>query len=97
MSHANGQVFKLTGELLGWFEYNGTEDTACSRIYATKQEMKAHWRTDNERECTCGKLPQSVILFTDYGSGFRWKAEACMACLAITSGFDPLSDHCVEV
>ena len=96
MSHANGEIWSEDGKRLGFFEYNGTVDCVCTRIYKDKVDLKVHWRGDNWRECTCGGRPSPVILYTDYGFGSHWAGEACFACEAITDGvfdFDSRDGH----
>lgn len=86
MSHAWGEVYKQDGDVLhlvGHFEYNGTADVCCQRVYATREEMLDNWRGDNWRECTCGEAPEDVLLYSDYGGGFHWQDTVCFRCMAI--------------
>lgn len=86
MSHAPGLVLLPNGQQY-LFEYDGTADICCTRLYNTMEELNEHWRKDNMRECTCGdKLPQiEVILSTSYGGWhFLWRSEICIVCMAIT-------------
>ena len=97
MSHANGEVVDpRTGARLGWFEYNGTCDVCCTRIYPTREGMCDNWRADNIRGCSCGKPPVAVILYTDYGYGFHWPGSACLGCGAIVGGTRPFDDDTTD-
>lgn len=89
MSHSLGEIWSQEGKLLGWFEYNGTCDVACARIYLEEQELHDNWRKDNWRTCKCGSAGQTVILYSSYGNGFHWPATVCWGCLAI---LEPKSD-----
>ena len=96
MSHASGEVWTPEGTLLGYFEYNGTVDVACARIFESFDTLWDNWRGDVCRDCTCGgTVKQDVVLFTNYGGGFYWPGKACLPCCAITDGhhpFDPFDD-----
>jgi hypothetical protein len=86
MSHASGEIWSPSGELLGYFEYNGTVDCVCTRVYPTFEQMDENWHADNSRTCTCGGESSPVILYTTYGPGFHWPGKACFKCSAITDG-----------
>jgi hypothetical protein len=79
--------------LLGYFEYNGTVDIACSRIYNTEAELELHWSGDNVRTCNCGATGQSVVLYSHYGFGFWWPGRVCWHCMAITRGTQPSEEE----
>lgn len=83
MSHANGEVIHECN-IVGHFEYNGTTDVACSKIYESHDEMQKHWRDGAEAKCTCGERPTDVLLYTDYADGHYWPSTACLKCGAIT-------------
>lgn len=91
MSHASGRVYAADGSrLLGYFEYNGTSDVVTTAI-GSWEEMDQNWRTArNMRHCQCRPQQHTpVILHTDYGNGYYWSGSACLACRAITGGYDP--------
>lgn len=85
MSHDTGTVWSSDHKtILGYFEYNGTCDVACTAIQKTLEELSTHWRGPGcERECSCGKEPMNVILHSAYGSGFEWCSTACLECMSI--------------
>jgi hypothetical protein len=103
MSHAVGEIwstekgfFSKQRILLGWFEYNGTSDIACTRVYNTREEMLANWRGNNSRSCFCKAVGQSVILYTDYGNGYHWPGRVCWNCMSIIDGMlaiDTIEGH----
>lgn len=88
MSHATGEVYR-DGRIVGYFEYDGTVDIACTALRATPEGVHDHWRADNDADCGCGGPGTEVTLYADYGSGFHWPGRACLACGAITAGLDP--------
>lgn len=85
MSHADG-LFILPNGKKYHFEYDGTADICCTRLYARKEELYANWRGDNLRHCVCEeKKPVKGILSTAYGHwDFLWESEACLTCMCIT-------------
>lgn len=87
MSHAEGEVI-CGGKVVGFFEYNGTTDLACTRVFPTRDELDANWRGSVFADCRCGKPPADVILYTAYHD-FHWPGSACLACMAIVAGIDP--------
>jgi hypothetical protein len=91
MSHANGEVWTPDGKLVGFFEYDGTCDFACSTIWRTPEELADNWRKDSiNRKCGCGPDGSTdVILYTDYANGSHWSAKACLKCMAVTDRFEP--------
>lgn len=101
MSHAYGQVLIQKGQdwvTFGWFEYNGTVDIAIPSIWRTQKETSAHWREDGPfKKCTCGKLPEPVLLRADYGSGIEWQGEACLDCRVIIGPLDPYVDYAPRI
>lgn len=84
MSHSGGAVLFANSKTL-YYEYDGTSDVPCSRLYDTQDEMQEHWRKDNDRDCNCGK-DEPVRLMSTYGGGFAWDGKACQFCYAITDG-----------
>ena len=102
MSHDRGRVYAMDDEtLLGFFEYDGTCDVACTTIVATDIELHANWRSPaNMRECACTPIVKTpVILYSEYGCGFDWESHACLACKAITghrSRFDAEREREIE-
>jgi hypothetical protein len=89
MSHAVGEVWTVTGELKGYFEYNGTADVACTKIFLTETDLWNNWRKNVYANCTCEDKNTLVILYSDYGYGFCWLGKACLICNAITEGLSP--------
>lgn len=89
MSHAIGEVWTVTGEGKGYFEYNGTADVACTRIFLNEKELHNNWRKDVFANCLCNQPSTLVILYTDYGWGSYWLGKACFICNAITEGLSP--------
>lgn len=85
MSHAQGTVC-INGDIVGYFEYNGTVDCCCTRIYSTQHEMMENWRNENERDCTCGGNPVDVVLGSASSYCKDWKGKACLKCNAIVDG-----------
>lgn len=97
MSHANGLVRFLDGEVLH-FEYDGTNDTACSALKSTYSEIMRDWRRPaNHAKCVCGGASEAITLTTDYGLGFSWHGRACRHCMAITEGLMPYDTEGVEI
>lgn len=93
MSNATGIVYLPRpegssadyGDVVGYYIYQGTCDTACTRIHPTSDEAWDHNRTDGAyAECTCGNPPTPVVLYSQYGNGFSWDSSACLTCRAIT-------------
>lgn len=97
MSHAQGTVYRPSGECVGYFEYDGTRDVACTAITPDRDTLSENWRSDaNERDCTCGQPSVPVVLYSSYGGGFHWPATACLRCGAIVSGItfeEPTDGH----
>jgi len=92
MSHATGLV-KFNDGLIMWYEYDGTSDICLSRLYHTKEELSANWRTvDGQRFCSCGK-DEPVGIYADYGVGSYWSGRACRFCHAITDGIMPFDEN----
>ena len=85
MSHADGLAILPNGDTYH-FEYNGTVDICCTRLYKDYNEMHANWRADNLAECSCDtKIFKKVMLSTSYGHwDFLWESEICEKCLCIT-------------
>lgn len=89
MSHANGLV-RFEDGTVRFFEYNGTADIPLPKLWENYAKVKAHWREDEPwKECACGKPPETVEAYTDYGSGMAWKTKACKSCGVITDTSDP--------
>lgn len=74
MSYASGQVIR-DGDVIGWFEYDGTFDVALPQVFATCEELSEHWREDQPQSCKCYGDP--VELNADYGHGITWSARMC--------------------
>ena len=92
MSHSLGQIKFKDGKIM-YFEYNGTCDVVCTRLYKTKDDVNKHWRKDNNRECLCGNESEDVEIATIYGKGYYWYGKACRKCNAITEGVEPLNSY----
>lgn len=91
MSHAYGEVTQ-DGKVVAHFEYNGTSNVCCPKMYDTWKAMNAEWRKGPWVKCTCGKPSVDVILYTDYGNGYYWPGKACFECGCITGGLMPWGD-----
>ena len=88
MSHSHGQVL-INDKVVGYFEYDGTCDTACTTIQPTKEDVFNNWRgRGNNRPCECPHPKEenwvNVTLHSEYGSGSSWESKACMKCMVIT-------------
>jgi len=89
MSHANG-VVKFEDGTIRYFEYDGNSDVCCPKLWTSYAGVRKHWREVNRhRECTCGRPPEPVEAFTDYGMGFEWRTTACRHCRVIVGWGDP--------
>lgn len=92
MSHSSGTVYtEDRSTIIGYFEYNGTVDVACSSVQKTADDVWKHWRTpESMRQCTCGQpILQLVVLDADYGGGIEWESVMCTTCMVIVDKFDP--------
>lgn len=91
MSHAEGKAILPDGTQY-WFEYNGTADVCCTRLYKTMKELNENWRLNNFTECICKeneKKFKNVILSTMYGGWhFLFYSTICEKCLCITGKID---------
>ena len=98
MSHAQGEVYKPDGTLVGYYEYNGTSDVACPKIVKTAQELQAGWRNSNLEwiKCSCGKPPADVVIYSDYGDGFYWPGKACEECKCLIEPLMPYDDDAYD-
>ena len=71
-------------KIIGWYEYNGTVDVACTAIFETSDELSAAWRSERaDRECckdAAQHVEMPVILWSDYGYGFAWPSRTCVTC-----------------
>lgn len=87
ISHANG-LCQLADGTSYYFEYNGTCDVCCTRLYRDVEQLNINWRKDNKRKCNCHpneKLLKEAILSTDYaGWHFLWMTTICDKCMSIT-------------
>lgn len=84
MSHADGLAILPDGTMYH-YEYNGTCDICCTRLYKDYEEMHQNWRKDNLRDCICDqKEYKKVVLTTAYGHwDFLWTSEICEECMCI--------------
>ena len=67
--------------IVGYFEYDGYCDRAETVIYPTEN---IDIRSGRLATCTCNMPATKVQLWSEYGGGFWWPSEACLACQAIT-------------
>ncbi len=89
MSHAEGRIFK-DGEVVAFFEYDGTADMAYPTLRKTQQEVWHNWRKEDfSRRCTCGQPSEVVTIRSFYGAGHEWQGKACLTCMVITEGTNP--------
>lgn len=100
MSHASGRIYtlladdrpggtgpKIKGNLIGWFEYNGTVDIALPTIFANADELSAAWRTHGfENQCACTVDLADVRIETDYAD-YWWHGKACLTHKCIAAGY----------
>jgi hypothetical protein len=96
MNHAHGHVDFKDGKRL-YYEYNGTADRVCPKLWNTPEEVNEHWREEEalDRKCVCGKPSEVVCAFTYYGGGLWFRAEACRNCMVITNNPDPFENRIV--
>lgn len=95
MSHTTGKVFAQSGELIGFFEYDGTSDFACTSVKRTTEEVSRDWRSPaawEKCQCVDSTSRVSVVLHSNYGGCTQWASEVCTACMAIT-GATKYEDH----
>ena len=85
MSHSDGLAILPNGYKYN-FEYDGTADICCTRLYEDYKEMHNNWRKDNCKECICNiPTKTKVILTTSYAAwNFLWESEICTNCMCIT-------------
>lgn len=94
MSHQQGEVRSSDGAVLGYFEYNGTADIACTAVWPDAKALWEHWRKPEQfRTCSCAAPQRApVVLWANYGSGIEWPSEACLECMTITGETDPYAE-----
>jgi hypothetical protein len=80
MSHQPGTL-RIAGEIVGWFEYNGTVDIARSQIFPDEAALVAWWRKEQPLPCDCPGEP--VELSTETAS---WDGRACFAHACVVEG-----------
>ena len=73
MSHSPGQILDASGENVGHFEYNGTVDVACPRIFATAEARDDAWRKDQPPPCVCPGVDVTLV-----SEGLTWEGKACL-------------------
>lgn len=89
MSHSAGEVI-VDGQVVAYFEYNGTVDIALPKLWKTQQEVSDNWRRGPWVVCSCDpKTETPATLYSSYGFGFHWQGTVCLTCMAINS---PLGD-----
>jgi hypothetical protein len=89
LSHSEARFIFPDGVIL-YGEYNGTSDVMCSMMFWTQEEMKALWRNQENKSCSCGEPSEPCIAFTHYGGGFYWDASACRSCMTFEGPSMPL-------
>jgi hypothetical protein len=84
MSHADGLAILPNGEKFH-FEYNGTVDICCTRLYKEYEDLHKNWRNDNHADCVCvSKKYSKVILSNAYARwDFMFESEICIECMCI--------------
>jgi hypothetical protein len=90
MSHDAGFVFSTHGNLLGFFEYNGTVDLVQPLIHQTRQKLDEHWRKDPPKEAwtdSCSNQ-QEILLYLP-ALNLHWRGKACLQCKKISEGLQP--------
>lgn len=92
MSHSPGMV-RFDDSLIMHCEYDGTNDIMQKKLYPTRADMIAAWRTYPPAKCECGR-DEHVVIATNYGPGIYWDGMACRHCQAITSNISWLGDNC---
>ena len=88
MSHSPGQVLDVIGEIVGYFEYNGTVDVARPQIFATAEDRDAAWRKEQPAPCACRGVEVSLVC-----EGLTWDGRACFEHGFIVAGASPVFDH----
>lgn len=88
MSHAIGKIL-VEGKTIGWFEYNGTVDVARPQVFATSEDVCAHWREPQPARCLCAGVPCEV--WTAYGN-LAWPSRFCAEHGFIVGALDPYSE-----
>lgn len=92
MSHSMGTVYDTNGNVVAYFEYNGTSDVAVSHLCTTRDEVWETWREKTWRDCECGLQPQAAVLHSEYGGGFSWASRVCLNCRAIINPVPYMDD-----
>ncbi len=93
MSHAHGLV-KFPDGTIKHFEYDGTSDICCPKLWDTSEEVDKHWREeDRQKQCTCGKEPEIIEIYSSYGGGYWWKSTGCKQCNVIIDVFTDDKDE----
>lgn len=85
MSHSPGQVLDVIGEIVGYFEYNGTVDVALPQIFATAEARDDAWRKDQPAPCNCSGVAVTLV-----SEGFTWDGRACLDHGFIVAGTSPV-------
>jgi len=84
VSHAEGQIIK-DDQIVAYYEYDGCSDFCFTKLYKSREELTANWRTNQFAKCTCGKA-EPVLVYSSYGNGGWWAGKACLECMALTEG-----------
>lgn len=90
MSHASGRLLiPVTGEILGWFEYNGTSDLCQPKVFATQDELRENWRTRDWPMCLCVPIRQDPVDLENHYTATTARGGWCPVCRVIT--LDPFA------
>jgi len=82
MSNAVGAV-KFADNTIWYFEYSGSSDHPCSRLYQDRYKVNQKWRQGSSGICICGSH-EKLIAYTAYGgTGFYFNAKACKKCHSV--------------
>lgn len=104
MSRAIGKVRFIKDNMIAWFIYNGTSDTAYPILFEDFDSfIETAWYNregydcyDDENiphECTCSE-DEEIEIYESYGGGMLWKGRACRKCMIITQNLS--SDDYVD-
>lgn len=94
MSHQTGAV-RFPDGTINLFEYNGTVDICIPMLWDKREELSAHWRSGQWRDCLCGPAAkiEPVEIYANYGGGYYWPGTACRTCNTLVSGHEPAGEE----
>jgi hypothetical protein len=84
VSHSPGQVLDVLGDIVGYFEHNGTVDVARPKIFATAADLDTAWRQPQPDPCVCRGIEVSLVC-----DKLSWDARACLDHGFIVFGLSP--------